>query len=523
MELSEALTDNEFSLRDEVGAQYLAALDPADIQKLVQATVRAGDPKTFNAILASGALNDPRNAATAQQVLVYWYSGLVGDRTADYLEALAWESHGRRPCRGVLHPARVPRLGEEAVMIRTDVVVVGSGVAGALVAFQLAKAGVKVTILEAGPPVDRDEAVEVFRAATAKVPESPYPNTAWAPHPTVLEIGVTRNRLLHPGRPGPVRLHLRADRRRHHLALARHHPAAAAQRLPDEDPVRGRRELADQLCRPGAVVRQGRVRDRRGRGQRQRPGLAPVEGLPDAEGAHLVPGLGDRQGGPHHRTEGRVDPAGPEHRDLQRPAPLRRQLQLHPDLPDRGEVRRADPPGPGRRARSQADPGRGRARHPAQHRRHRAWCGLPASQRHRRDGAGPCRGDGGERHRDPEDHAQRQRRSRCWQLLGPGGPEPDGPPDPAVVRTVRAAGVRPAGATFHRRDRVHPAVRSARPALGVPGRGRQRRLEVPDRRPHLRVHRPAGRRSRSWVSVRAVPSWRGVGATMCPGSSGSAR
>ena len=92
MELSEALTDNEFSLRDEVGAQYLAALDPAEIKKLVQATVRAGDPKTFNAILASGALNDSHNAATAQQVLVYWYSGLVSDRTADYLEALAWET-----------------------------------------------------------------------------------------------------------------------------------------------------------------------------------------------------------------------------------------------------------------------------------------------------------------------------------------------------------------------------------------------------------------------------------------------
>ena len=92
MELSEALTDNEFSLREEVGAQYQAALDPADLKKLVQATVRAGDPKTFNAILGSGALNDPTNAATAQQVLVYWYSGLVDDRTAEYLEALAWES-----------------------------------------------------------------------------------------------------------------------------------------------------------------------------------------------------------------------------------------------------------------------------------------------------------------------------------------------------------------------------------------------------------------------------------------------
>jgi choline dehydrogenase-like flavoprotein len=74
--------------------------------------------------------------------------------------------------------------------ISTDVVVVGSGVAGALIAAKLAKAGRKVTILEAGPPIDRDAAVKVFRQATAKVPESPYPNTAWAPHPTVLEIGV---------------------------------------------------------------------------------------------------------------------------------------------------------------------------------------------------------------------------------------------------------------------------------------------------------------------------------------------
>jgi choline dehydrogenase-like flavoprotein len=74
--------------------------------------------------------------------------------------------------------------------ISTDVAVVGSGVAGALIAAKLAKAGRKVTILEAGPPIDRAAAVKVFRAATAKVPESPYPNTAWAPHPTVLEIGV---------------------------------------------------------------------------------------------------------------------------------------------------------------------------------------------------------------------------------------------------------------------------------------------------------------------------------------------
>ena len=74
--------------------------------------------------------------------------------------------------------------------LTTDVVIVGSGVAGALVADVLARAGVGVLVLEAGPPVERDRAVEVFRAAPAKVPESPYPNVRWAPHPSVLEIGV---------------------------------------------------------------------------------------------------------------------------------------------------------------------------------------------------------------------------------------------------------------------------------------------------------------------------------------------
>ncbi|HEX7890761.1 MAG TPA: GMC family oxidoreductase [Ramlibacter sp.] len=75
-------------------------------------------------------------------------------------------------------------------MIRTDIVIVGSGVAGALVGAKLARAGVRVVILEAGPSIDREAAVGVFRAAPAKVPESPYPNAAHAPRPSVLEIGV---------------------------------------------------------------------------------------------------------------------------------------------------------------------------------------------------------------------------------------------------------------------------------------------------------------------------------------------
>src|SRR4051794_35755789 len=77
-----------------------------------------------------------------------------------------------------------------SVVARADVVIVGSGVAGALVADRLVKKGVSVVVLEAGPPVDRDRAVEIFRQASAKVPESPYPSTAHAPRPSVLDIGV---------------------------------------------------------------------------------------------------------------------------------------------------------------------------------------------------------------------------------------------------------------------------------------------------------------------------------------------
>jgi choline dehydrogenase-like flavoprotein len=72
--------------------------------------------------------------------------------------------------------------------IESDVVVVGAGVAGALAAVGLAQAGVKVTMLESGPSVDRAEAVQRFRQAAARVPESPYPSLPYAPRPTVLDL-----------------------------------------------------------------------------------------------------------------------------------------------------------------------------------------------------------------------------------------------------------------------------------------------------------------------------------------------
>ncbi|MCY1275818.1 Fructose dehydrogenase large subunit [compost metagenome] len=67
---------------------------------------------------------------------------------------------------------------------RADYVVVGSGVAGALVAHRLALAGRDVLILEAGPRLARWQLVERFRNLPDKfLNPSPYPSAAHAPHP----------------------------------------------------------------------------------------------------------------------------------------------------------------------------------------------------------------------------------------------------------------------------------------------------------------------------------------------------
>ena len=69
-----------------------------------------------------------------------------------------------------------------------DVVIVGAGVAGLLVAYRLAQAGAKVLVLESGPRVNRAEAVETYRLSATKVPEAPYPDVPHAPRPTVIAL-----------------------------------------------------------------------------------------------------------------------------------------------------------------------------------------------------------------------------------------------------------------------------------------------------------------------------------------------
>lgn len=68
--------------------------------------------------------------------------------------------------------------------ISTDIVVVGSGVVGALTARKLALAGRQVLMLEAGPRIKRDDIVTNFRHSARKDDFiAPYPNSDIAPFP----------------------------------------------------------------------------------------------------------------------------------------------------------------------------------------------------------------------------------------------------------------------------------------------------------------------------------------------------
>jgi len=73
-------------------------------------------------------------------------------------------------------------------ILTADVVIVGAGISGTIMAHRLAKGGAKVLILESGPRVDRNEAIETYRSALIKIPESPFPRSTAAPGPTVIDL-----------------------------------------------------------------------------------------------------------------------------------------------------------------------------------------------------------------------------------------------------------------------------------------------------------------------------------------------
>ncbi|MCC6197807.1 MAG: GMC family oxidoreductase [Burkholderiales bacterium] len=74
-------------------------------------------------------------------------------------------------------------------ILTADVVIVGSGIAGAMTGYTLARNGVKVLILEAGPRVDRANATALFRRSPTKTPNAPYPAHPKVPQPDEDSIG----------------------------------------------------------------------------------------------------------------------------------------------------------------------------------------------------------------------------------------------------------------------------------------------------------------------------------------------
>ncbi|QCO54725.1 GMC family oxidoreductase [Pseudorhodobacter turbinis] len=73
--------------------------------------------------------------------------------------------------------------------ITADILIIGTGIAGAIAGAKLAQKGLKVAFLESGKRIDRFDAVETFWNAKIKVPESAYPNDPTAPHPLTHRIG----------------------------------------------------------------------------------------------------------------------------------------------------------------------------------------------------------------------------------------------------------------------------------------------------------------------------------------------
>jgi choline dehydrogenase-like flavoprotein len=82
-------------------------------------------------------------------------------------------------------PTQLPAGILMATENSADVIVVGTGIVGCLVAQQMLDSGLSVVMLEAGPRVDRWRIVENYRNLPPTLRlhfDAPYPPKAWAPH-----------------------------------------------------------------------------------------------------------------------------------------------------------------------------------------------------------------------------------------------------------------------------------------------------------------------------------------------------
>jgi len=67
--------------------------------------------------------------------------------------------------------------------LEADIVIVGSGIAGAISAYKLAQKGLSVLVLEAGPRIERKDVVKQFQDTHKLDFSSGFPNEDWAPRP----------------------------------------------------------------------------------------------------------------------------------------------------------------------------------------------------------------------------------------------------------------------------------------------------------------------------------------------------
>ncbi|WP_447889080.1 GMC family oxidoreductase [Serratia fonticola] len=85
---------------------------------------------------------------------------------------------------------------EQAETTEYDVVIVGGGISGAIVAKTLTQAGKRCLIVEAGTGLGTDyqgylDYLNTFYTATIKIPNAPYPSTPNAPEPLETEVSKT--------------------------------------------------------------------------------------------------------------------------------------------------------------------------------------------------------------------------------------------------------------------------------------------------------------------------------------------
>lgn len=70
--------------------------------------------------------------------------------------------------------------------VQADVVIVGAGIAGTIMATKLAQNGAKVVILEAGDWIDRAKGIENYKNDPERNNDTPYPDDPLAPYPRMM-------------------------------------------------------------------------------------------------------------------------------------------------------------------------------------------------------------------------------------------------------------------------------------------------------------------------------------------------